>query len=154
MNGMFQVEFRSITHKLQQTVGRIYGPGCDATLGDSRCTVDISALGVSGTVTSVTSNQVFGDSGIANPNAYFNYGVLTWTSGSNNGATMEVRNYTVGAFTLFLAMPYDIEVSDTFTVTPGCDKTNTTCKDVFSNLVNFRGFPDVIGQDQLLQIGV
>jgi hypothetical protein len=32
---------------------------------------------------------------------------------------------------------------------PTCDKTYGTCRDVFDNLLNFRGFPDLPGEDVL-----
>jgi hypothetical protein len=31
---------------------------------------------------------------------------------------------------------------------PGCDKTRATCVAKFSNILNFRGEPDVPGQDK------
>jgi uncharacterized phage protein (TIGR02218 family) len=40
-----------------------------------------------------------------------------------------------------------IGVADTFTVTAGCDKRFQTCRDRFANGVNFRGFPQIPGND-------
>ena len=37
--------------------------------------------------------------------------------------------------------------SDAFTVTAGCDKRFQTCHDRFNNVVNFRGFPHIPGND-------
>ena len=34
-----------------------------------------------------------------------------------------------------------------FTVTIGCDKSFTTCRDTFANGDNFRGFPHIPGPD-------
>jgi uncharacterized phage protein (TIGR02218 family) len=44
-------------------------------------------------------------------------------------------------------MPQPILVGDTFTVTAGCDKRFATCRDRFSNGINFRGFPAIPGDD-------
>ena len=44
-------------------------------------------------------------------------------------------------------MANDIAVSDGFTVTAGCDKQLETCKTKFDNVVNFRGFPHMPGND-------
>jgi len=38
-------------------------------------------------------------------------------------------------------------VSHAFTVTFGCDKRFSTCRDRFANGVNFRGFPHIPGND-------
>lgn len=90
---------------------------------------------------------------LENESGYFDYGVLTFTSGANNGRSMEVRQYTEGMITLSLPMPYPIEVGDTYTMTPGCDKFLTTCRDKFSNVVNFRGEPYLPGRDKVVQVG-
>jgi uncharacterized phage protein (TIGR02218 family) len=78
---------------------------------------------------------------------------LTWTSGNNNGFSIEVKkfNFQTEVFTLFLSMPYDIQVGDNYSVTYGCDKSLDTCKDRFNNVVNFRGEPYLPGLDGLLQ---
>ena len=49
-------------------------------------------------------------------------------------------------------MPYPLGVGDTVRLTPGCDKSFATCRDKFSNGVNFQGFPHMPGTDDLLQV--
>jgi len=49
-----------------------------------------------------------------------------------------------------LKMLLDVQVGDTFTIAPGCDKNVTTCKNKFSNVVNFHGEPYLPGRDFLL----
>ena len=44
-------------------------------------------------------------------------------------------------------MPEPIAVGDTFTVTAGCDKALSTCRDRFANVVNFGGFPRMPGNE-------
>lgn len=69
-------------------------PGCRFKLGDERCTVDIDALAETGTVTAVGSiltapsanRRVLADSGRAEVDGYFDYGLLTWLTGANAGA--------------------------------------------------------------------
>ena len=51
---------------------------------------------------------------------------------------------------LFLPALYPIQVGDAFTIRPGCDKTFATCQAKFDNAINFRGFPHVPGNDQVL----
>jgi hypothetical protein len=84
---------------------------------------------------------------------YFDGGVMTWTSGANNGLSGEVASYTVGQIVLALPMPYAIAAGDTYSLIAGCDKTFPTCRDRFSNVLNFRGEPYLGGMDKLVQIG-
>jgi uncharacterized phage protein (TIGR02218 family) len=37
-------------------------------------------------------------------------------------------------------------------LTAGCDKRSATCRQKFSNLANFRGFPDLPGDDWLMAV--
>lgn len=55
----FDVELKSISTKLEQTVVRQYTQQCDAELGDSRCGVSGELYTVSGEITSVVSNKKF-----------------------------------------------------------------------------------------------
>lgn len=84
---------------------------------------------------------------------YFDYGVLTMTSGLNNGLSMEVKTYTVGQIVLQLPFPYAVAPGDTYSLTAGCDRSFATCKDRFNNVLNFRGEPYVPGLDKLIQVG-
>ena len=84
---------------------------------------------------------------------YFDHGVITFTSGLNNGLAMEIKAYTVGQITLQLPMPYLVVAGDTYSIHAGCDKAIETCRDRFDNVVNFRGEPWLRGVDQLVQVG-
>jgi uncharacterized phage protein (TIGR02218 family) len=48
---------------------------------------------------------------------------------------------------LWQAMAEPIAVGDSFAITAGCDKSFATCRDRFANIVNFRGFPQIPGND-------
>ena len=111
----------------------------------------LAAHTVTGTVTALEAAYAFHDSARTEPNTTFAYGLLTFTSGANNGIRMEVRDYTAGRFGLFLPMPNAIAIGDHYSVSAGCDKTFETCVGSFNNAVNFRGEPDVPGTDRLLE---
>lgn len=146
-------EVRGLAARLAQNTVEVTSPDCRATLGDSRCGVDVAgSYTVTGTVTSVDDRYVFYDTGRTEPVGTFNYGVVTWTSGDNSGFEMEVRNYFLSnhSFTLFQPMPYDIAIGDTYSVTYGCNRTAAVCKATFSNFVNFRGEPFIPGPDVML----
>jgi uncharacterized phage protein (TIGR02218 family) len=136
----FEAEVRGLTQRLNQPAGRVFSHVCDAVLGDARCTVAVTP--VAGTVASVADNRRF------TATASFGVGAggkLTFTSGANAGRAMEVKRQTGAAFELWQAMSEAIAVGDSFTVTPGCDRAFATCKTKFSNAVNFRGHPYMIG---------
>ena len=84
---------------------------------------------------------------------WYDGGELTWTGGANTGQTVAVRRWDAGAgiLSLFLPALFAVEVGDTFTIRPGCDKSFATCKTKFDNAINFRGFPHVPGNDQILR---
>jgi uncharacterized phage protein (TIGR02218 family) len=44
-------------------------------------------------------------------------------------------------------MAEPIAVGDAFEITAGCDKRFSTCRDRFGNSLNFRGFPQIPGND-------
>ena len=147
---MFTAEMRGLTQKLQENIGRIVSPLCDANLGDSRCTVNLAAFTFTGTVTAATSNLIFASALLTQGINYFTGGKITWTSGNNSGLVMEIKGFLNTVVSLALPMSNAIQVGDSFSIVAGCDKTNTTCKGTFNNLVNFRGFPAVPGMNALL----
>lgn len=146
---MFSAEVRGLTQHLSQTIGNVYSPSCRAILGDSKCTVNLAAFTVSATVTEVTGNQVFTASILTEEAGWYTGGEVQWTSGNNAGVNMEVKEFANQQVVLALPMGKSIQVGDSFDIVAGCDKTSETCIEKFSNIINFRGEPDVPGMDKL-----
>jgi len=152
--GQYVAEVRGLMAKLQSNIGRVVVPTCNASLGDARCGVDLEALRVSSTVTAVTSRRAFAASTLSSGGVDYSGGELTFTAGANSGRSVEIRQHTGGgAVELFLPMPYDVQIGDTLTAVPGCDKIKATCIARYDNVLNFRGFSFVPGQDQTLLVG-
>ena len=151
-----KIELRSLTQLLAVPIGRIYTPECNATLGDARCAVSMATYTKTGTVGAVTSNKVFAISGAAagQVEGYYSYGKIVFSSGGNNGLTMQVESYTAATnlVTLLEPMPYTVAAGNTFTLYAGCDRRFATCKTRFSNKDNFRGFPHIPGMDKALTV--
>jgi uncharacterized phage protein (TIGR02218 family) len=153
----FSAELRGLAASLDQTAGRVFQRSCAWELGDSRCGIDLGAAAHhgSGTVAGVIGNFDFTASGIgAFASGIFSRGKIVWATGSNAGLEIEVKAHSQGApnsrLSLFLPMPRPIMVGDTFSITAGCDKRFETCRDRFSNVVNFGGFPHMPGNDYAL----
>lgn len=149
---LFVAEVRSLTQALQQTIGEQYVATCSAALGDSRCKINLPTFTVTGSVTSVSNFGQFIDSSRTEPAGWFNYGLLTFTSGLNISRSMEVKTFSGQTFQLFQTMPEAIVLGDTYTVYAGCDKQLSTCRDKFSNVLNIRAFPHIPGADTMNKV--
>ena len=119
--------------------------GCTNTLFDARCGLSKAAFAESETMQAgSTVNKVVSLSGQAD--GYFDNGQIAFTSGANSGLVKAVKQYfgpPLSQFTFNSPLPFVPNAGDTFTAYPGCDKTQATCTNKFSNLVNFEGFPYV-----------
>ncbi|WP_050527213.1 DUF2163 domain-containing protein [Pseudorhodobacter aquimaris] len=154
----FVAEVRSLAHVLGQIVGRTFQAGCDAALGDARCGIDLENGIYKGTgvVTDLLRDRAFMASGLAGFDAgWFTSGTLTWTSGANAGRITEVLAHgldgSIATLTLLEAPVRAVAEGDGFIARAGCDKRIATCSAKFANVVNFRGFPNIPGQDAVLR---
>jgi len=154
----FVAEVRSLAHVLGQTVGRTFQAGCDAALGDPRCGIDLESAAYKGTgvVTDLLRDRAFMASGLSGFDAgWFTSGTLTWTSGANAGRVTEVLAHgltdAIATLTLLEAPVRTIAEGDSFIARAGCDKRIATCSERFANTANFRGFPNIPGQDAVLR---
>ena len=156
----FTAELRGLSERLSQESGRLYTVTCSADLGDARCKIDLSDIRfrASGAVVALNATSAFSAGGLDEfGDGWFTAGKLTFTSGANNGLSVEVKAHRkTDAVTLNLwqAMPEPIAVDDTFIVTAGCDKRFQTCHDRFNNVTNFRGFPHIPGNDFVISYPV
>ena len=150
----FTAELRGLADALAQDSGRLYTARCGADLGDGKCRIDLtsSTFRGSGAVTTIESTSIVAVAGLDGfADGWFTAGRLTWSGGANNGLAMEVKQHRVAAgsvlISLWQAMPEPIVTGDTFAITAGCDKSFATCRDRFANTDNFRGFPQIPGND-------
>ncbi|MEX1083787.1 MAG: DUF2163 domain-containing protein, partial [Xanthobacteraceae bacterium] len=157
----FVAEVRGLADRLAEQRGRLYTAACSADLGDARCTVDLNnaALRGTGAIATLTGTSAFTASGLESfDDGWFTAGRLAWTSGANDGLAMEVKRHSADGGTvtveLWQAMAQALSPGDAFTVTAGCDKKFSTCRDRFANSVNFRGFPHIPGNDFVVRYPV
>lgn len=170
----FSLDLASLVWKIARPTANTYGRTCRHTLGDTQCGVNLGVgqtannstggtynVSYTGrTVTSVTTNKEtveFAASALASTeDGWWRYGKVTWTSGNNNGITMEVKAYTNSTRLICLQLPtiFDIEVGDTFSIVTGCNKTllkTGGCNQKFANKLNYGGFPYVPAPDFTLK---
>ena len=154
----FVAEVRSLAHVLGQTVGRTFQSSCDAALGDTRCGINLENVAFKGigVVTDLLRDRAFIATGLlAFAAGWFTSGTITWTSGANAGRIIEVLAHdlsgSIATLTLLEAPVRPIAEGDSFIARAGCDKRMATCGAKFANVANFRGFPNIPGQDAVLR---
>lgn len=153
----FQAEIRSLSVDMEQDKGRVYQYRCDANVGDPRCTLDLDALGLSfeGEVTAILSQTWLELTLDGQPEAgRLAMGQMLLQSGAAKDMTFDVLSHqqsgAADLVELWLPVHSDIKVGDRVKVSVGCDKSFATCRTVFANQLNFRGFPHMPGNDFIL----
>ena len=118
-SGIFTAELRGITQFLANQIGELYTSACKASLGDWRCKVPLSDPSWTKTgavVTVAGDNRVFTIGDLGEPrdgdSTWWTAGTLTWTSGANDGRSMEVGSWGVLTRTIGLFMPMPSPIAD------------------------------------------
>ncbi len=144
-------ELRDLRQYLQQAVGDASSKTCRARLGDVRCRRVLTAFTATGTLTGVTSKQVFQDSGRTEVLDWFNEGEITFLTGANSGISAKVKAYAVdGTFTVALPLVAPLDIGDSYRAIAGCRKRlEEDCLGKFDNVLNFVGEPHRQGVNSL-----
>lgn len=153
-DGSLVAELESMAQSLDQPNGRTVARRCDAELGDGRCRFDLGRPGfsASGAVLTLDAPDTVLVSGLgAFAAGWFANGRLTWTSGAAATSSDRVIAHAVRAdgvaLTLWRERPAAPVPGDRFSLVAGCDKRFETCRKKFDNVLNFRGFPHLPGND-------
>jgi uncharacterized phage protein (TIGR02218 family) len=157
-DGSFIAELRGVMNRLDEERGRLFRATCSADLGDAKCGVNLSSSNYADTGTVTRTDGALGivASDIGFSDGWCTGGKLTWLSGDNAGLSVEIKIHRaingMDEFDLWQRAPQAIKAGDTFRVTAGCDKTHGTCRRKFKNVVNFRGFPHMPGNDFIIRM--
>jgi len=147
---VFIPELLSYAMRLRQSIGHVDSRTCRAIFGSDTgtqtgCGVDANALWVADTVTAVSTDEpkvtFAGDDLSTVPTAPPRWRVR-WTSGDNVSDRLyqvESLDTGTGAITLIEPLPFPVQIGDEFDVRPDCDKLFETCRDVYSNQIEFKG---------------
>lgn len=147
----FITEVRGISQKLSQTIGKLYSSRCRTIFADEECGLNINSFKYNGTVTEVISDSIFIDSSLNNNSGFFNNGKVRFTTGKNQGHTIEIKRFSSTRVELVLPLSFTTNIGDNYDIFQGCDKSFSTCINKYNNAVNFRGEPHVPGIDQILK---
>lgn len=113
------------------------------------------------TVTELTPNSGYSISArtpatLGYADGFFDFGGVTFDTGSNATRAKEVRIFTADDgvtitqdIELWESMPFDITVGDKLRIFPGCDKLHATCFTKYNNANNIVAEPFVPGADTL-----
>jgi len=157
--GAFRAELRGLTEALNQPGGRVYQKPCPAVLGDGACKVDLAAPGysVERAVELVEGAQRFTFAALDGFDfGWFERGTLRVLSGAAEGLVGLVKRdrFLEGLRVVELWQPIraGIGTGDMIRLEAGCDKRFQTCRLKFDNVLNYRGFPDIPGEDWLMAL--
>lgn len=138
-----EMEVKSSLELLSSPFPRnVYQSTCLHTLYDSGCAVNRASYTVAGQVLGALSQKSMTSDIVVYSDGYFDLGVVTFTSGPNNGLSRSVKSYSNdGTFSFSSPLPALPLSGDSFSAIPGCDKLLGTCRSKFNNSNRFRGFP-------------
>lgn len=152
----FRAELRGLADRLNRPVGRVYQKPCSAVLGDAACKVDLSdpAFALETATVAVARGVELTLAGSAHAPGWFARGRLRVLDGAAAGVTGVVKRDREVAgqrvIELWETLSAGFSPGDRVRIEAGCDKRLETCRDRFANLPNFRGFPDIPGEDWLI----
>jgi hypothetical protein len=91
------------------------------------------------------------------PKNYFNRATITFTSGDNATFSRQIKVANINAdgtvtIVLYEELPEDPVVGDVLSLPPGCDRSYSTCRNNFNNVLNRRAYGDLIpGLDAIIK---
>jgi uncharacterized phage protein (TIGR02218 family) len=152
--GMFEAELRGLAEAMNQVQGRAYHRKCAAVLGDATCGFDLGEVGYFADVPIEGASGVnrFRFEGLSGFDLrWFEGGVLRVLTGSAEGLVAMIRadRFRDGAreMRLWQDLALPVAPGDLVRLQAGCDKRVETCRLKFHNLLNYRGFPNIPGED-------
>jgi len=167
--------------RLGRRVGEITARTCQNQLGTvvqgpngdyrSRCTLDITVAPWTQTTLEVYGTVGYGgreglfvqhptnlSNELYQEEDWWKHGFVTVETGPLAGQKFPISDSvfltaTQQLITLQLPMPQELTLSDTVSITTGCDHLTSTCKQKFNRLQDYRGDQQVPGQDAVIQAG-
>lgn len=156
-NGAFTAELRGLTEGLNQPQGRVYQSTDTVVLGDDQNGVDLNTPGYffEGPVETVDRRKIFRFAGLDGfDDRWFENGRAEVLSGAAKGLVGWIKNDRLSGdgrvVELWQALGAEIAVGDRVRFEAGYDGRLETARLKFNNVVNFRGFPHIPGEDWMM----
>ncbi|MEO9599629.1 DUF2163 domain-containing protein [Parasphingorhabdus sp.] len=144
----FTVEMLGATSFLDEPIAPLTSPTCRAEFGDRQCKLSLHRYQQEGRIISVDGDEI-GIEGLGGTAARFAFGSLRFLDGSNCGLSNAIVEGD-GSVVRLADLPVQAVVAGTrVLLTEGCNKNFATCRDRFTNSINFRGEPYLPGNDLL-----
>lgn len=120
-----------------------YQATCLHALYDGDCGLQRSSWGVAATVGNGSTTTLLQTNLVQAlyPDGWFDRGYVLFSNGDLAGTRATIKSHANGNITLLMPLPATPGTGTSFTVYAGCDKSMTTCKNKFNNLINFKGMP-------------
>lgn len=120
---------------------RLWQSSCTHAFGDAMCQFDRSSMQVIFAAGAGSTQAQIATSVTPSPPSLYIQGSIIGLSGANGGSSRSVANMDGSWIYVKLAFLSPILPGDQFALLPGCDRTLSTCTNVFNNAVHFGGFP-------------
>lgn len=145
-DGAFTADLVGAAARLRAPVCPATSPECRAAFGDRACRVDLAGRAHRARVLRIDGAAVTVDRELGPDYAG---GKLRFASGQNCGCTGYIVSADGSRIQLRELPRNPVAIGDVVVVREGCDKRFATCRERFSNAVNFRGEPHLPGNDSL-----
>ncbi len=159
--GAFRAELLGLSEALNRVQGRVYQAPCAAVLGDRACGIDLTdpSFAATGVVLAEAGEKRLRIGGLGGfADEWFTRGRLRVLSGAAAGLVGVIRKDALAEglrnIELWQSLREEIAPGDEVRLEAGCDKRPQSCREKFSNFVNFRGFPHIPGEDRPVSIAV
>lgn len=148
----FSASIRTGAASLEADPIECCSPECRASLGDSRCRVNLAGRRRIVPVASVPSGATVEWSGPDAPADAHAHGRLRVLTGLAAGEERVILASAARSAALERPVAH-LAPGDLIELTEGCDKRFATCRDRFGNAANFQGEPHVPGGDSAIRYG-
>ncbi|MEO1701465.1 MAG: DUF2163 domain-containing protein [Pseudomonadota bacterium] len=151
-DGAFVVELRGAAGLLSRPNGRYFTRSCSVRFCDADCGLNEADFSYPVSVLGSLQSNIF--SVALPPDLHpdkFNHGLIRLNGDGLEWIIQSVVAMSDGCrLTVAGNVPEDLEFPLPSTLVEGCDRSFSTCRDRFANTVNFRGFPHMPGNYQIL----
>ena len=142
-NELLNILISPLTSCFNHSIGELFSPFCRECLGSKKCGINIENYGTRGKILKILSHDCFYGDHLTNNSVqkgYYKYGLIKFLNGNLAGICVQIKDEIEG--TIYLLKDTKLlSVNDEYIIYAGCDKTMTTCKNKFNNIINFRGEP-------------